>query len=118
MACADQFNVIFEARRDGLGPMRVALDKLDDLLFFLLFPPCVECFQVFEDQGVPIIHIPRSIRASLSAPRGGILNGTGGDGGGSESGGWGGDIGRRWVRRLCGLIGNAIETEILKTHLI
>jgi len=120
MACADQFNVIFEARRNGLGPMRVALDKLDDLLFFLLFPPDVECFQVLEDQGVAIIHVTRAIRASLSAPRGGILNCISGDGGGSESGGRGrvGDRGRgRIRRRLCGLIGNAVETEILKTHL-
>ena len=121
MACADQFNVIFEARRNGLGPMGVALDKLDDLLFFLLFSPYVECFQVLEDQGVAIIHVTRPIRASLSAPRGGILNSISGDGGGSDSGGRGrgGDSGRgRIRRRLCGLIGNTVETEILKTHLI
>ncbi len=92
MACADQLDMVFEAWRNGLGPVRVAFDKLDDLLRFLLLPPCVEGFQVLKDQGVAVVHVAGPIRASLGAPRGGILESRGrgrGRGRGSLSGGRG-----------------------------
>jgi hypothetical protein len=41
--------MILEARRNSLGAVCVAFDKLDDLLIFLLLPPFLEGFQGFED---------------------------------------------------------------------
>jgi len=49
MASADQLDMILEARRNGLGAVSVAFDKLDDLLLFLFLPPSLECFQVIEE---------------------------------------------------------------------
>jgi hypothetical protein len=49
MASADQLDMILEARRNSLRAVGVALDKLDDLLLFLLLPPSLEGFQVFEE---------------------------------------------------------------------
>jgi hypothetical protein len=49
MAGADQLDMILEARRNGLRAVGIALDKLDDLLLFLILPPSLEGFQVFED---------------------------------------------------------------------
>ena len=49
MTRANELDMIFEARRDGFGTVRIAFDKFDNLLFFFLFPPGVEGIQIFED---------------------------------------------------------------------
>lgn len=58
--------------------MCVAFDELDDLLFLLFLPPFLEGFQVVEDQGVAVVHVTGPIGATLSTPRGSILDGVSG----------------------------------------
>lgn len=90
MPSADQLDVVLEPRRNGLGPMRVPLDKLNHLLLFLFTPPLLEGLHILEHQltaatssfvsvpipqvrqetyRVSIIHIPRTIRPPRRSTR-------------------------------------------------
>ena len=74
VACAHELGVVFEARRDGLAPVRVALDELDHLGLLLARAPLLESGDIGKDEGVPVVGVARAVgRARCLFRRGRVL---------------------------------------------